>query len=78
MNLLGLFLLFAMCVMTGRCWAEQDDLCKSFTEEGAITNGSFNSPIKMLLQHSFLDLDKGVVPGLRYNGKILFNDESPS
>lgn len=65
----GLILLVAMCGMTGRCWAEQDDLCKSFTEDAAISNDSSNASVKLILQHSFLDVDKGVVPGLQYNGK---------
>lgn len=69
MKLPGLLLLVAMCVMIGRCKAMHEDLCKSFTDEGAISNGSNTSPLKLTLQHTFLQTDNGIVPGLRYNGK---------
>lgn len=69
----GLILLVAMCGMTGSCLAVQEDLCKSFTDEGAISNGSNNASVKLVIQHSFLDVEKGVVPGLQFNGKFHIN-----
>ncbi|GFT85023.1 hypothetical protein NPIL_198381 [Nephila pilipes] len=49
------------------CSLDTEELCKSFKENGILGNETSDSILQLTIQHSFLDLDKGIVPGLRYN-----------
>lgn len=50
-----------------------EELCTSWKKETVRVNvTSEDFPVKLTLLHDFLHIQKGIVPGLRYNGKLTF------
>ncbi|GFU88180.1 transposable element Tcb1 transposase [Trichonephila clavipes] len=77
--MLVVFVTFATLVS---CSSDNDGLCRAFKENGILRNETSDSTLQLTFEHSFVNPDRGIVPGLQYNGnhqtarRVRHNDES--
>ncbi|KAF8785461.1 Protocadherin Fat 1 like protein [Argiope bruennichi] len=64
---LELLIVFGTAAILAGSLPESEELCRSFRENGMLSNRTSEPLLQLILQHTFLEADNGILPELRYN-----------